>query len=138
MNRQLRLWLAVTLILWPNSAWAHAHFKRSEPAARYRIIASSTVIGPSLSERPELPLTLISLTDPSGNQVALGAPERDPGDPLGVSVRVGTAIPPGQYTLEWRTDASDGHPTHGTFSFTVLPEAAQVKGLVSPPGTPSG
>jgi putative copper export protein len=81
-------------------------------------------------------MTAISLTDAAGKKLALGAPEQDPSDPLGISVRITTVIPSGRYTLEWRTAASDGHPTHGSFSFTVLAEAAQVNGLVSPPVTP--
>ena len=79
-------------------------------------------------------MTAISLIDAAGKKLVLGAPEQNPSDPLGVSVRVSAVIPPGRYTLEWRTAASDGHPTHGTFAFTVLgEEPTPTKGIASPP-----
>jgi copper transport protein len=65
-------------------------------------------------------MTLISMKDASGKEITLGSPERDRGDPLEVSVRVSPALQPGRYTVAWRTAASDGHPSHGSFSFVVL------------------
>ena len=65
-------------------------------------------------------MTAISLKDASGKEFALGPPENDRGDPLIVSVHVSQPLPPGRYTVAWRTAASDGHPSHGTFSFIVL------------------
>jgi putative copper export protein len=72
-------------------------------------------------------MTSISLKDASGKPITLGAPETDRGDPLEVSVRVAEALHAGQYTVSWRTAASDGHPSHGIFSFVVLTE-------IAPPG----
>ncbi len=69
-------------------------------------------------------MTLISLKDANGKEFVLGPPENDRGDPLTVSVRVSQPIPPGRYTVAWRTAASDGHPSRGTFGFLVLTEAA--------------
>ncbi len=68
-------------------------------------------------------MTSISLKDASGKEFALGLPENDRGDPLTVSVRVSQPLLAGRYTVVWRTAASDGHPSHGTFSFVVSTEA---------------
>ena len=72
-------------------------------------------------------MTFISMKDASGKESKLGAPETDRGDPLSISVRVSQPLPAGRYTVSWRTAASDGHPSHGSFSFVVLTE-------IAPPG----
>jgi copper transport protein len=118
----LRFVLALGLLLCPVRAWAHAHLKRSEPAAGSRLTSSPHLIRFWFSERPELSMTFISMKDSNGNEFALGLPEKDRNDPLLVSVRVSRPLPAGRYTVAWRTAASDGHPSHGTFSFVVLGE----------------
>ncbi|MDQ6770992.1 MAG: CopD family protein [Gemmatimonadota bacterium] len=75
------------------------------------------------SERPDLSITAVSLKDANGREFTLAAPERDPADPLLVLVPVSLPLPPGRYTVAWRTAASDGHPSRGTFSFVVLGSA---------------
>jgi copper transport protein len=72
-------------------------------------------------------MTFVSMKDASGKVITLGAPESDRGDPLSISVRVSQALQAGRYTVSWRTAASDGHPSHGSFSFVVLTE-------IAPPG----
>jgi len=123
MTRTLRCVLALGMLLCPARAWAHAHLKRSDPAAGSRLVTSPQVIRFWFSERPELSMTFISMKDPSGKDFALGSPEVDRSDPLLVSVRVSQPLPARRYTVAWQTAASDGHPSHGTFSFVVLGEA---------------
>ena len=124
--------LALGLLLVPALAWAHAHLKRSEPAAGSHINAPPQAIRFWFSERPELSMTLISMKDASGKNITLGAPERDRGDPLLVSVRVPPALQAGRYTVAWRTAASDGHPSHGSFSFVVLAGIAPPGHMIVP------
>ena len=76
------------------------------------------------SEHPELSMTFIALKDANGREFPLAAPQTDPAALLEVSVRVTQSLPAGRYTVAWRTAASDGHPSHGSFGFVVLPEAA--------------
>jgi copper transport protein len=71
------------------------------------------------SEQPELALTRITLRDDSGKTFSIGKPESDRTDPLLILVPV-SSLPAGRYTVAWQTAASDGHPTHGTFSFDVI------------------
>jgi copper transport protein len=124
MSRSLRFVLALGLFLCPARAWAHAHLKRSEPAAGSSVTTSPKLIRFWFSERPELSMTFISMKDATGQEFALGAPERDRRDPLLILVSVSQSLPAGRYTVAWRTAASDGHPSRGTFSFVVIATAA--------------
>lgn len=121
-TRKLLLALLLPLLLCPTRAWAHAHLKRSEPAAGSRLTGSPQWIRFWFTERPELSMTAISIKDAKGNVFALAAPEADRNDPLLISVRVAQTLPAGRYTVAWRTAASDGHPSRGTFTFVVLAE----------------
>src|SRR6266513_3261132 len=123
MSRTRRHILALALLLIPVVASAHAHLKRSDPASGSRISTPPQLIRFWFSERPELSMTFISMKDASGKQITLGAPEADREDPLSISVRVSQALQAGRYTVSWRTAASDGHPSHGSFSFVVMTDA---------------
>lgn len=123
MTRGLRLAIALGLLLYPVRAWGHAHLRRSEPAAGSRITTSPQLIRLWFSEQPELTMTFVSLKDATGRAFAVGTPANDQGDALGVSFRVADSLPPGRYTITWRTAASDGHLSRGSFSFFVSTEA---------------
>jgi copper transport protein len=69
-------------------------------------------------------MTAVLLKDTNGKEFTLATPERDPTEPLLVLIPVSGPLPPGRYTVTWRTAASDGHPSRGTFSFVVLEAAA--------------
>lgn len=124
MSRALRLALALALLLCPTRAWAHAHLKRSEPAAGSTVTGSPQWIRLWFTERPELSMTTVSIKDANGNVFAPASLEIDRSDPLLILVRVGQPLPAGQYKVAWRTAASDGHFSRGTFSFVVLTGAA--------------
>jgi copper transport protein len=79
-------------------------------------------------------MTVISLKDANGNEFAMATPERDPRDPLGLLANVAVSLPPGRYTVAWRTAASDGHPSRGTFTFVVL-ESAGLRAPLTASGT---
>lgn len=133
MTRSLRLALALALFLCPMRAWAHAHLKRSEPAAGSKTTSSPQLIRLWFSERPELSMTFISLKDANGKELSLSQPRNDPSDALMVSADISQPLPAGRYTVTWRTAASDGHPSHGTFNFIVLKDAG-----LSPNGAAPG
>jgi putative copper export protein/methionine-rich copper-binding protein CopC len=97
--------------------------KRSDPVAGSKVTSSPQLIRLWFSEQPELSMTFISLKNADGKEFLLAVPQRNPADPLALSVRVSQSLPAGRYTVAWRTAASDGHPSHGTFGFVVLREA---------------
>jgi copper transport protein len=68
-------------------------------------------------------MTVISLKDANGKAFVLAPPENERGDLLTVMLHVSQPLPAGRYTVAWRTAASDGHPSHGTFTFVVLAAA---------------
>jgi len=134
VTRNLRLALALGLLLYPVRAWAHAHLTRSEPAAGSRITVSPPLIRLWFSERPELTMTFVSIKDAAGRAFTLGTPANEQSDPLAVSFRVTDFLPPGRYTVTWRTAASDGHLSRGSFEFLVLTEAPASADRPTPQG----
>lgn len=124
MSRRRWSALAFALILCPAVAWAHAHLRRSEPSGGTRLTSAPQMIRLWFSERPELSMTFVSLKDANGESVSLSPPDIDPDDKRVVAVHVLQLLPDGRYTVAWRTAGSDGHPSHGTFSFVVLTPAS--------------
>ncbi|WP_175108539.1 copper resistance CopC family protein, partial [Pararobbsia alpina] len=85
--------------------------------------AGATVSSPAkvriLFDGPLEPsFTTLTVTDASGKRVNVDKASVDPQQPAVVSV----ALPPlvaGHYTVHWAAVASDGHRTHGDYSFDV-------------------
>jgi copper transport protein len=115
----IRLSLALAVLLSPVSAWAHARLLRSDPAAKSRV-SSPQLIVLWFSEQPEIALSVATLKDQNGKAFTVGAAQANGGNPLQISFAIPQTLPPGTYTVAWRTAASDGHPSHGTFSFVVV------------------
>ena len=121
MNKPLAILLAVAILLTPASALAHAHLKRSEPAAGAHLAASPSAIRLWFSEQPELSMTFASLRDSAGREIPLSpAAGGEPGQ-MQIAFRILGTLSSGRYPLSWRTAASDGHPSHGSFGFAVPP-----------------
>ena len=117
---------------------AHAHLTRSEPTSGARLSASPASIRLWFSEAPELAFTKIRLFGADSSEIALGVVSRAPGQPLGVSAAIASPLAPGQYIVEWRTAAADGHPSHGRFSFTVLTPQGSMTPMTSPSAPTTG
>lgn len=116
------LLLAVAvLVATPARLLAHAHLTKSAPAAGARLRASPEAVSLWFSEAPEVPFTRVELIGPDSAHVTLGTVERFSGQPLAVKAAILSPLAPGRYTVVWHTAAADGHPSHGTFSFEVLP-----------------
>ena len=110
----------IALLLVPSPAWAHAHLKRSDPAAGSRVTNALLVIRLWFTERPELSMTSASLKDFDGKEIAMLLPEAgQPGDNE-IHFRLSGPLSPGRYVLAWRTAASDGHPSRGSIGFSVV------------------
>jgi copper transport protein len=114
---------AIGVLCIPLVLYAHAHLRRSEPAAHDRLTKPPTAIRLWFTERPELGFTKIRLRAPDSSEIALGNPTRLSDDPMGVSVPISAPLTQGTYTVLWRTAAADGHATSGSFSFEVVSEA---------------
>jgi copper transport protein len=104
----------------PLALLAHAHLRRSEPSARARVTTPPTSIRLWFSERPELGFTRVQLRAADSTEIVLGTAARLSDDPMGVAIAIPTALTRGSYTVLWRTAASDGHATSGSFTFEVV------------------
>lgn len=117
-----------TALLVPARAWAHAHLKRSDPAAGAQLGTPPQFIRLWFTEQPDLSMTFASLKDSAGTMFRLSPAERETSGQLGIALRLLEDLPPGRYTLSWRTAGSDGHPSTGKFTFIVL-KAPQVSSV---------
>jgi putative copper export protein/methionine-rich copper-binding protein CopC len=120
------------LLALARDAWAHAHLRKSDPAAGATIAAPAT-IRLWFTEEPELTLTGVRLTDSAGTVVTLGAATHDVDGALSVRLAISTTLHSGRWTVSWRTAALDGHPSNGTFTFRVT-ERLEI-GRVTRPGS---
>jgi methionine-rich copper-binding protein CopC len=109
---------AFTLAAAPVDAAMHLRLTKSSPAKDTVLAAAPAQISLWYSQEPTLRLSSVTLTGPNG-AVALGAVAQDPRDKTLLTAKVEGAMPPGAYTIAWRTASSDGHPIRGEIPFRV-------------------
>jgi methionine-rich copper-binding protein CopC len=117
LARGFRLLIVVLAVhlLGTAGAAAHAVTEATEPADGAVLQASPAVI--ALVFDDPVRVTAIALEDAGGTAHAL---ERSSGPaPVTRFEAIPADLPPGDYTVEWRGLAADGHPMQGRFSFTV-------------------
>jgi putative copper export protein/methionine-rich copper-binding protein CopC len=139
--RRMAIGLLLAVLCSPATALAHARLLRSEPANREVLSSSPAFLVLHFSEAPEIAMTTIALTDSAGANVIVGPVARLNGDPLVLSLSVDRLIGAGRYTVTWHTAASDGHPSHGSYYFTVRANPGDSlvvpRGIISAAGTSS-
>jgi copper transport protein len=122
----------LALILTPALLFSHALLVRSSPAAESHLAATPTSLDLWFSERPELTLTTLELSDSAGVPMALEPLAAIPGNPPGVQAAISGELANGKYTVAWHTAASDGHATSGRFSFVLdAPQSAAAPAVPS-------
>ena len=109
--------IAVSLAT-PALLWAHARLTKSDPAAKATLAVPPKIIRLWFSEAPEIAMTRIALSDSLGKSIPLADVKRGD-DKLIVQASVPTVLPAGRYTVSWRVAAADGHPSSGSFTFSV-------------------
>jgi copper transport protein len=72
-----------------------------------------------------------------GDSMPLSMVRTDPADRHALIGDLPAPLVPGAYRVHWSTAASDGHPSSGTYYFTVLVGAEAPPLLVAPTGKPS-
>ena len=109
--------LALALALTPLAAFAHVFPQKQEPGAGTTVEAPAKVTiafdGPL-----EPAFSSLTVTDASGKQVNTAKSTVDAQQPGVASVALPT-LAAGKYTVHWVAVASDGHRTHGDYSFNV-------------------
>ena len=102
------------------SARLHTYLKKSEPAANDTLAAAPHSVRLWFSERVEIPVTTVKITDASGSALSLGALARpDTGEAAPIVAAIAGSVRAGTYTVAWSTAAKDGHPAQGKFAFVV-------------------
>ena len=125
------LFLAVAVVLLvPAAVAAHAEYERSTPADGETVQGSPSVIRAFFTE--ELADgSEMALLDEAGTSIAEGT--IDPANPTRMRIDP-PELEPGDYEVQWKTFADDGHLETGTFTFTV---SAPITPPPSAPPTPS-
>jgi methionine-rich copper-binding protein CopC len=128
---RVALFVAVSLLLaMPVAVAAHAEFDRSTPADGETVQGSPRVIraffSEELAEGSEM-----ALLDEAGTTIAEGT--IDPANPTRMRIDP-PELEPGDYEVQWKSFADDGHLETGTFTFTV---SAPITPPPSAPPTPS-
>jgi methionine-rich copper-binding protein CopC len=129
------LFVAVSMLLaMPALVAAHAELERSTPADGETVQGSPRVIRGFFTE--ELgDGSEMALLDGSGTTIATGT--IDPANPTRMRIDP-PELEPGDYEVQWKTFADDGHLETGTFTFTVsAPITPQPSTPPSGPPTPS-
>jgi copper resistance protein C len=114
------LTLALTLCVC-GRAYAHAHLLQSTPAADGVLAASPSTLSLDFSEGVEIGLSGVILKGQDGRVIPTGAAVLTPNDKKDITVPLNGALQAGKYTVQWHSLSRDGHATHGSYEFTVLP-----------------
>ena len=118
------------------SALAHGALRRSQPASGATLDTVPRLLRLTFNEPVELAVAALELAAADGTPVALSPLrlERDSAQVLLADVTGPLAA--GRYRVSWRVVGRDGHPVHGTFSFTVAPGAQGIATAAPPAGAP--
>ncbi|MEP6833523.1 MAG: copper resistance protein CopC [Gemmatimonas sp.] len=109
----------------PTVARFHLALSKSEPAAN-DTTASPKAIKLWFTETVTVAATRVQVTGPDKKIVATGPITIAAAAKSPAVAEIKETLKPGAYAVEWKTLADDGHPSKGTFVFTVgMKKAAQ-------------
>ena len=101
-----------------DSAAAHGILMESKPQAGETVPLRVPQIGLRFDTRIERSLSWLRLAGPSEDLVPLSTERAEKPRPEYLTATA-PSLPPGQYTVHWRILTTDGHLSHGRFSFQV-------------------
>ena len=96
----------------------HLALSKSEPAAN-DTLASPKAIKLWFTETVKVTETGVQITGPDKKLVPTAAITIAVAAKSPAVAEIKETLKPGAYTVDWKTMADDGHPTKGTFVFTV-------------------
>ena len=118
MKISSRLALAALASALSPLAFAHASLVASFPARGAVLTGSPAEIHITFNEHVEARLCRIKLVSDKGKNFDADRPAADKTDPNAIVAAV-PVLKPGIYSARWTAVGSDGHKTHGDFSFTI-------------------
>lgn len=104
-----------------SGVWAHALLDRAIPSVGGSVSGSPREIRLFFTQNVVPAFSAVHVVSDSGAPVPTGKLAVDPSAPSNVIVRLGQALRPGGYTVNWRVLSVDTHTTQGSFRFTVAP-----------------
>ena len=118
MKSSLRIALATLAVTLSPLALAHASLVDSFPAKGQVMTASPAEIRITFNEHVEARYCRIKLVSGAGKNFDADRPAADKANPNAIVAAI-PVLKPGTYSARWTAVGSDGHKTHGDFSFTV-------------------
>ncbi|HZZ14141.1 MAG TPA: copper resistance protein CopC [Paraburkholderia sp.] len=104
-------------LVFTSAAFAHVFPQKQAPGAG-ATVASPAQIKVTFDGPLEPAFSTLTVTDAQGKPVSTQKSAVDTHDPATIAVPLPT-LAAGQYTVHWVAVASDGHRTHGDYSFAV-------------------
>ena len=118
MNTPLRFALATLAATLSPLALAHASLVESFPAKGQTLTGPPAEIHLTFNEQVEPKLCRVKLVSDGGKNFDADRPVPDKARANTIVAAV-PVLKPGTYSARWTAVGSDGHKTHGDFSFTV-------------------
>lgn len=115
LTRRTVLLAALTLVLLPRLALAHAILEASEPANGAHVPAGAITLTLRYNSRIDRARSGLIMTRPDQSKISLPIDPKGPPDLLTTTV----TLTPGAYVVRWQVLAIDGHITRGDVAFTV-------------------
>jgi copper resistance protein C len=121
MQRFLKLLIAVAFAssLATAPASAHAFLDHAIPGVGTDVSGSPRELRLYFTQGVVVAFSGVKVVNASGGAVPASKAVSDPSDPSVLIVRLGHALAPGTYTVNWHVVSVDTNLTSGTFHFTV-------------------
>lgn len=104
----------------PATAWAiHNRLVKSTPLNGDELGESPKTITLWFAEKPELPMSSVTLQTADSAAVPLGKVADVAGEQNAIRAGLDQPLKSGEYTVQWKTASSDGHPIRGRYKFRV-------------------
>ncbi|MPW21555.1 copper resistance protein CopC [Paraburkholderia sp. CNPSo 3157] len=117
LRRGSRMAVVAMGILMASAAFAHVFPQKQSPSAGAEVASPAGVT--IVFDGPLEPaFSSLNVSNSTGKQVSTARAEIDPNDRTSIHL-VLPPLPPDTYTVHWVAVASDGHRTHGDYSFKV-------------------
>src|SRR5438132_1524101 len=104
----------------PGTAWAHANLEQAEPSPGQALEQAPQQLRLSFPEATDGSFSRVQVLNAKGEQVDRGDSRVALDDPRAMLVSLPDELPPGVYTVAWRTlSAVDGHAVNGAYPLIV-------------------
>jgi copper resistance protein C len=125
--RKLRIFLLTALVgmvaatTATTTAWAHAFLDHAVPAVGANVSGSPSELELSFTQNIVPAFSGAEIASAEGGSVPAGKATFDSVNPNVIHLRLGHALKPGVYVVNWHVVSVDTHRSTGSYKFTVAP-----------------